>query len=150
MSLVVVCCMCASGIIAKRCWRDNIKVEFKEITKDRVSEAIHCSTKKKESTDGENTSGGGKWQKRRKADKYTIRETINRQAYKHLHVLKDRQTDRQMFVRYKEALSSVEQNSLCTRLAHQTSVLLHFFLVVRTLPLTGIGRIGHHCPPVEH
>jgi len=38
--------MCASGIIAKRCWRDNIKVEFIEITKDGVSEAIHGSTKK--------------------------------------------------------------------------------------------------------
>lgn len=149
MCQVVACCMCASGIIAKRCWRDNIKVEFKEITKDRVSEAIHCSTKKKANSThrwGKYFRGRKITKTKRKADKYTIRETINRQAYKHLHVLKDRQ----MLVRFKGALSSVEQNSLCTRLAHQTSVLLHFFLVVRTLPLTGVGRIGHHCPPVEH
>lgn len=55
-----------------------------------------------------------------------------------------------MVVRYEGALGSVEQDSLCTHLAHQTSVLLHFLLIVQTLLLTSVDRIGHHCPPVEH
>lgn len=68
---VAACCMCASVIITKRCWPENLKVEFKEIT---TQHSITKTKNKTVHTDGEKTSGRGKRQ--------TTRKPISRQAYK--------------------------------------------------------------------
>lgn len=54
-------------------------------------------------------------EKAKQTDRYTGGETSP-----------GRQTD----VRFKGSLGSVKQDSLCTRLAHQTGVLLHVLLII--------------------
>lgn len=84
--------MCASGIITKRCWPDNIKVEFKEITKVRESEAMHSSTKKKKANC---THIWGKYlnEKNKKKSRQTNNQGDNKQTS--VQTLTDRQRERE-------------------------------------------------------